>query len=107
MDAIGDMSNGSQSRPYIITIYEDDEAAAQLVSNGTSTSDRGRHIHVGSSFVGQFVENGQVKIVHCPTKRMTADALTKPLGPSQLLRLRDYLLGYKILEKGCVMGNSK
>ena len=33
--------------------------------------------------------------------------LTKPLGPSQFLFLRDYLLGYKIPEKGCVMGNSK
>ena len=54
--------------------------------------------------VGQFVENGQVKVIYCPTKDMIADILTKPLGVSQFLYLRDYLLGYKIPAKGCVMG---
>ena len=87
----------SKSQP--ITIHEDDEAAIQLASNGMSTSATSRHIHVRNNFVGQFVENGQIKIVHRPTKRMIADILTKPLGPSQLLRLRDYLLGYNIPEK--------
>ena len=103
-DAIEEM-NMTKSQP--ITIYEDNKAAIQLVSNGMSTSDRSRHIHVRNNFVGQFVENGQIKVVHCPTKYMIADILTKPLGPSQFLYLRDYLLGYKIPEKGCVMGNSK
>ena len=103
-DAIEEM-NMPRSQP--ITIYEDNKSAIQLVSNGMSTSDRSRHIHVRNNFVGQFVENGQVKVVQCPTKYMIADILTKPLGPSQFLYLRDYLLGYKIPEKGCVMGNSK
>ena len=103
-DAIEEM-NMTRSQP--ITIYEDNKSAIQLVSNGMSTSDRSRHIHVRNNFVGQFVENGQIKVVHCPTKHMIADILTKPLGPSQFLYLRDYLLGYKIPEKGCVMGNSK
>ena len=70
-------------------------------------SDRSRHIHIRNNYVGQFVENGQIKVIHCPTKNMIADILTKPLGVSQFLYLRDYLLGYKIPEKGCVMGNSE
>ena len=78
-DAIEEM-NMTKTQP--ITIYEDNKAAIQLVSNGMSTSDRSRRIHVRNNFVGQFVENGQIKVVHCPTKRMIADILTKPLGPS-------------------------
>ena len=81
-------------------------AATHLASNGMSTSDRGRHTHIRNDYVAQFVENGQIKVIHCPTKSMIADVLAKPLGVSQLLRLRDYLLGYKTPEKGCVMGNS-
>ena len=73
-----DMPN--MSKLQAITIYEDNKAAIQLVSNGMSTSDRSRHIHVRNNFVGQFVENGQIKVVHCPTKHMIADILTKPLG---------------------------
>ena len=103
-DALNDMNKSDISN---ITIYEDNKAAIQLVSNGMSTSDRSRHIHVRNNFVAQFLENGQIKIIHCPTKHMIADILTKPLGPSQFLYLRDYLLGYKIPEKGCVMGNSE
>ena len=53
-DAIEEM-NMTKSQP--ITIYEDNKAAIQLVSNGMSTSDRSRHIHVRNNFVGQFVEN--------------------------------------------------
>ena len=102
-DMYTDMSNTSD---FTINIYEDNMAAIHLVSNGMSTSDRSRHIHIRNNYVGQFVENGQIKVIHCPTKNMIADILTKPLGVSQFLYLRDYLLGYKIPEKGCVMGNS-
>ena len=70
-------------------------------------SDMSRRIHIRNNYDGQFVENGQVKVTRRPTEYMTADALTKPLGVSQLLRLRDYLLGYEAPEKGCVMANSK
>ena len=98
-----DMSNASD---FTMNIYEDKMATIHLVSHGMSTSDRSRHIHIRNNYVGQFMENGQIKVIHCPTKNMIADILTKPLGVSQFLYLRDYLLGYKIPVKGCVMGNS-
>lgn len=100
-DMYNDMSNTPDAP---VRIYEDNMAAIHLVSNGMSTSDRSRHIHIRNNYVGQFVENGQVKVIYCPTKDMIADILTKPLGVSQFLYLRDYLLGYKIPAKGCVMG---
>ena len=92
---------------FTMDAYEDNKAATHLASNGVSMSDMSRRIHIRNNYDGQFVENGQVKVARCPTRRMIADVLTKPLGPSQFLYLRDYLLGYKIPEKGCVMGNSK
>ena len=85
-----------------ITIFEDNQAAIHLINNGMTTSDRSRHIHIRNNFVNQFVSSGDIEVVHCPTKLMIADILTKPLQPAQFLYLRDYLLGYKIPEKGCV-----
>ena len=91
---------------FTIDIYEDNKAVIHLASNGMSTSDGSRLIHIRNNYAGQFVENGQIKVIHGPTKYMIVDILTKSLGVSQFLRLRDYLLGYKIPEKGCVMENS-
>ena len=88
--------NMTKSQP--ITIYEDNKAAIQLVSNGMSTSDRSRHIHVRNNFVGQFVENGQIKVIHCPTKNMIADILTKPLGVSCIFGI--IYLGIKFRRRG-------
>ena len=98
-----DMYRDMSTTPdFTMNIYEDNMAAIHLVSNGMSTSDRSRHIHIRNNFVNQFVSSGDIEVVHCPTKLMIADILTKPLQPAQFLYLRDYLLGYKIPEKGCV-----
>ena len=37
---------------FAVDIYEDNKAAIHLVSNGMSTSDRSRHIHIRNNYVG-------------------------------------------------------
>ena len=46
-------------------------------------------------FVKQYLDDGVMKIEHCPTKEMLADILTKPLVGEHFRILRDMLLGYK------------
>ena len=62
--------------------------------NGRSNSDRTKHIGIRYFFVKQYVDNGTMKIQHCPTLQMIADILTKPLQGELFRRLRDLLLGY-------------
>ena len=84
------------------TIFEDNMSAIQMVQNGVSSSDRSRHVHIRNMFVEQFVTSGKIDLLHCPTKEMIADMMTKPLPVPLYLYLRDYLLGYKLPKKGCV-----
>ena len=78
-----------------VTIYEDNKAAINLVSDGASTTERTRHVHIRNNFIGQFIESKEIKVIYCPTQKMIADIFTKPLDKAQFCFLRDYLMGYK------------
>ena len=77
-------------------LFEDNRAAIFLVTNGPSTAGRVRHVHIRNAFVNQFLANGTMQIVFCPTSQMIADILTKPLPPPTYNILRKLLLGYDI-----------
>ena len=77
-------------------LFEDNRAAIFLVTNGPSTAGRVRHVHIRNAFVNQFLANGTMQIVFCPTSQMIADILTEPLPPSNYNILRKLLLGYDI-----------
>ena len=77
-------------------LFEDNWAAIFLVTNGPSTAGRVRHVHIRNAFVNQFLANGTMQIVFCPTSQMIADILTKPLLPPTYNIPRKLLIGYDI-----------
>ena len=77
------------------TLKQDNTSTIKLAENGRSNSDRTRHIGIRYFFIKQYLEDGTMRIEHCPTKEMLADILTKPLVGEQFRILRDMLLGYK------------
>ena len=53
---IKDAYTGMSNTPdFTVSAYEDNMAAIRLASNGMSTSDRSRRVHIRSSYVGQVV----------------------------------------------------
>ena len=80
-----------------VTIYEDNKAAINLVSDGASTTERTRHVHIRNNFIGQFIDSKDIRVIYCPTNKMIADIFTKPLDKAQFCFLRDYLMGYKVV----------
>ena len=79
---------------------EDNRAAIHLVTNGASTADRSKHVHIRNNFINQFLNNGDMEIRHCPTSKMLADLLTKPVNTHIFTILREFLLGTKTAEQG-------
>ena len=75
-------------------IHQDNQAAIRLAQNGRSTSNRTRHIKIRYFFLKQFIDSGEMQVVYCPTDKMVADILTKPLQGEHFEAGRDYLLGY-------------
>lgn len=77
-----------------------DEGSVATIVDFYSTS----HYHISISysyvkirrlFVNQLLENGEMKIKHCPTESMVADILTEPIVGSHFKVLAKQLLGYE------------
>ena len=74
--------------------YQDNESAMKLEKNGSaSASNRSRHIHIRYFFIKDLVDSKQINIKHCPTERMVADFLTKPLQGTLFVKFRDIIMG--------------
>ncbi len=61
-------------------LYQDNKSAMLLETNGrASSSKRTRHIEIRYNYVADQVAKGDLRVVWCPTDKMIADFLTKPL----------------------------
>jgi len=65
-----------------------------LERNGRASSGkRTRHINIRYFFITDWVNMKGISIDWCPTKKMVADFMTKPLQGSLFRELRDYIMG--------------
>ena len=63
-------------------LFEDSRAVHCMAENPVNRK-ASRHIDTRKHFIGELVENGTIKLKHCKTDKMVADALTKNLpGPA-------------------------
>ena len=76
-------------------LAEDNESTIQMSKNCrdscTSTS---KHIAIKYFGVTDQIKNGNIKIVHCPTKQMIADFFTKPLQGASFHLFRNVIIGW-------------
>jgi hypothetical protein len=64
-----------------------------LEQNGKASSGkRTRHINIRYFFITDRVNMKDISINWCPTKKMAADFMTKPLQGSQFRELRDHMV---------------
>jgi hypothetical protein len=60
-------------------IQQDNKSTIALIKNGTSSSERSRHIEIKHFWVNEQWLKNRIDIVYTPTEEMIADILTKPL----------------------------
>ena len=85
------MDNIGFTQTLPTTVFEDNNSAINL-AKAPQISRKSRHIHTRHHYIREQVKSGTIKIVHLPTTHMTADILTKPLGPKKFSPFRDALL---------------
>ena len=75
-------------------LYQDNKSAILLEKNGrASSSKRTKHIEIRYYYVADRIAKGDLAVVWCPTDKMIADYLTKPLQGKMFIRFRDVLMG--------------
>ena len=75
-------------------LYQDNRSAILLETNGrASSSKRTKHINIRYYYVADRVAKGDLRVVWCPTDKMIADFLTKPLQGKAFVEFRDLLMG--------------
>jgi hypothetical protein len=81
------------------TIYQDNEAAIQVMVNRGSLSKQSRHIERRVLTARNKIEDGQIMPKYCKTEEMVADIGTKALSDKQFAYLRDRLTGYALVKR--------
>ena len=82
---------GMETNKY--DVMEDNMSVLAMVKNGRPMSQRTRHISMRYFAVCELVKADRMELVWCPTERMLADILTKPLVGSAFNNIRNMVTG--------------
>ncbi len=75
-------------------LYQDNKSAILLEMNGwASSSKQTKHIKIWYCYIADCIAKGDLSVVWCPTNKMIADFLTKPLQGKVFQQFRDVLMG--------------
>ena len=73
------------------TLYQDNESTINMIYH-KGNAGRSKHIALRYNIIREYVADGTIKVVYCPTSQMIADTLTKPLGKSLFSQHQNRLL---------------
>jgi hypothetical protein len=63
-----------------VGLYQDNISSQLLIKNGKmSSGKKTKHINAKFFFIKDRVNDGEVKVLNCPTEKMWADIMTTPL----------------------------
>jgi hypothetical protein len=79
-------------------LYQDNMSTILLENNGKrSSSKRTRALNIRYFFLTDQIEKGNVSVVHCPTKEMIGDYMSKPLQGQLFKKFKDLIMGSKLV----------
>ena len=81
-------------------LHQDNMAGIEIEKNGLiSCGQKSKHINVRYFFIKDRLDTNKIKVVYCPTDRMLADFLSKPLQGKRFRILRGALMGHISIEE--------
>ena len=70
-----------------VDIYEDNQGCLAMANNHR-TDALTKHIDVKYHYTRDCIDESLIKIIYCPTDKMIADFLTKPINPTKFMWYR-------------------
>ncbi len=74
-------------QPGAVTLMENNQSAIALTKNPVAHC-RSKHIDIRYHYVREAIQNQKIAVRYCPSNKMIADLLTKPLPKTQFEKLR-------------------
>ena len=78
-----------------IIIFEDNQGALELTKNPSHHSCT-KHIDICHQLIRERISSKKIKVEYCPTERMIADIMTKPLPKPTFEKFRNLLNVYLV-----------
>ena len=76
-------------------LYQDNKSTIVLAENGRASSGkRTRALNIRFFFIHDQINQGNLRVVYCPTEDMHADYLTKPLQGKLFWQHRAFIMGH-------------
>jgi hypothetical protein len=92
-------------------VYQDNTSTMELVNNGkVSSGKRTINFDIKLFYITDLISRDEVTVKYCPTDKMTADYMSKPVTGSKFTEFRDLILNlsgksYPIGQQECVGQN--
>lgn len=79
-----------------LTLAKDNESEIRMLTNGkASCSSNSKHVAIKFFWSTDRIKNGNIKVKYCPTDKMIADFMSKPLQGSLFKRFRNVIMGWE------------
>ena len=76
-----------------VGLYQDNISTQLLIKNGKmSSGKKTKHIKAKFFFIKDRVDDGEIKVIDCPTEEMWGDIMTKPLQGTAFREMRAELM---------------
>jgi hypothetical protein len=75
-------------------IYEDNTSAMKLELHGKASSGkRTCHFDIKFFYFMDLIKRNEMQVEYCPTNKMVADYMTKPLVGSKFIKFKNWIIG--------------
>ncbi|KAL6461078.1 hypothetical protein MHYP_G00310440 [Metynnis hypsauchen] len=87
---------GMDSYEYVQTVvHEDNQGTIALVKNPVCRQ-RCKHVDIKYHFIRSIIKERKMTLVYCPTDKMIADAMTKPVSKVKLIQFSGVMFGASV-----------
>ena len=78
-----------------IILAKDNESEIRMLVNGkASCTSNSKHVAIKYFWCTDRIKNGNISVRHCPTEKMLADFMSKPLQGKLFITFRKVLMGW-------------
>ncbi|WP_288992895.1 Ty1/Copia family ribonuclease HI, partial [uncultured Marinobacter sp.] len=82
-------------KPHTILAKDNESEIRMLVNGKASCTSNSKHVAIKYFWCTDRIKQGNISVRHCPTERMVADYMSKPLQGKLFITFRNVIMGWQ------------